>query len=443
MTVANSLHCAAAGRKMERLSISLSRMSLFALGISHQTAPISIREQLAFSVESLPEALASLSAVPGVEGCSILSTCNRTELYVSAEQPITRSLMDWLHDWHQLRPGQVREHLYQLEHSACTYHLIKVISGMDSMIIGEPQVAGQAKQAWQSAQQVGTLDSRLDRMFQHAFSAAKRVRTETGIGRNPVTLPFASLRLARQIFGSLEKLNALLIGAGEMIEDCATHYHDAGLRQITIANRSEDRARHLAGRFGGKAHTLDALPDLLESHDLVIACTASPTAIIDSAMFRRALSRRRHRPIFALDLSVPRNIEPASAELNDLFLYTIDDLHAIIDSAQQERVKAMQEAAAIVEAEVTAFERWLRLQNTTSTLKSLRVRAQTQRDELLEQARADLAHGRDPEDVLQRFGHRLVNRLLHEPSMRLRQAAESADEELLAAARFYFLDDDS
>ncbi len=418
-------------------------MSLFALGISHQTAPISIREQLAFAAEELPEALVSLSAVPGVEGCSILSTCNRTELYVSAEQPITRSLMDWLHEWHRLRPGQVREHLYQLEHSACAYHLIKVISGMDSMIIGEPQVAGQAKQAWQSAQQLGTLDKRLDRMYQHAFAAAKRVRTETGIGRNPVTLPYASLRLARQIFGSLDKLNALLIGAGEIIEDCATHYHGAGIRQLTIANRSENRARELADRFGASAYTLDALPDLLESHDLVIACTASPTAILDSSMFRHALRRRRHRPIFALDLSVPRNIEPASAELNDLFLYTIDDLHAIVDSAQQERLKAMQQAAVIVEAEVTAFERWLRLQGTTSTLKSLRLRAHAQRDELMAQAQADLAHGRDPEDVLKRFGHRLVNRLLHEPSIRLRQAAESDDEDLLAAARYYFLDEDS
>ncbi len=418
-------------------------MSLFALGISHQTAPISIREQLAFAAESLPEALVSLSAVPGIDGCSILSTCNRTELYISSDQTITRELMDWLHEWHQLRPGQVREHLYQLDHSSCAYHLIKVISGMDSMIIGEPQVAGQAKQAWQAAQQAGTLDSRLDRMFQHAFSAAKRVRTETGIGRSPVTLPYASLRLARQIFGSLDRLNALLIGAGEMIEDCATHYHEAGINRLTIANRSEDRARQLADRFGAEAHTLDALPELLGSHDLVIACTASPAAILTEPMFKAALGRRRHRPIFALDLSVPRNIDPASADLDDLFLYTIDDLHAIIESAQQERLKALQQASTIVEAEVTAFERWLRLQGTTSTLKSLRRRAHAQRDQLLEQARTDLAHGRDPDDVLKRFSHRLVNRLLHEPSIRLRQAAESADEDLLAAARYYFLDEDS
>lgn len=418
-------------------------MSLFALGISHQTAPISIRERLAFAAETLPDALASLSALPGVSGCSILSTCNRTELYVSAEQPITRGVIDWLHDWHDLAPGQFREHLYQLDHTACTYHLIKVISGMDSMIIGEPQIAGQAKLSWQTAQEAGTLDSRLNRMFQHAFAAAKRVRSETGIGRNPVTLPFASLRLARQIYGSLDDLNALLIGAGEMIEDCAIHFREAGIKGISIANRNPDRARELAGRFNADAYGLDAVPGLLADNDLIIACTASPKAILDQGMFRSALRQRRRRPMFALDLSVPRNISPDTAELDDLYLYTIDDLHAIVESAQQQRIEALQQAAAIVDSEVTAFERWLRLQGTHKTLKSLRGRAHAQRDVLLERARRELASGHEPEAVIQRFGHRLVNRLLHSPSIRVRQAAESGDEDLLAAARFYFLDDES
>jgi len=418
-------------------------MSLFTLGISHQTAPISIRERLAFAAESLPEALASLSAVPGVEGCSILSTCNRTELYVSSEQAITRSIMDWLHEWHGLPSGQFREHLYQLEHAACIYHLIKVISGMDSMIIGEPQVAGQAKQAWQLAQTTNTLDSRLDRMFQHAFAAAKRVRSETGIGRDPVTLPFAALRLTRQIFGSLDSLRVLLIGAGEMIEDCATHFHASGMNTLTIANRSEERASRLAEQFGARAATLEALPELLGESDLVIACTASPSAIIDRRMFRDALRARRRQPMFALDLSVPRNISADSAELNDLYLYTIDDLRAIVESAQEQRQQSLEQANAIVESEVTAFERWLRLQSTSSTLKTLRQRAQDERDELLQRARQELARGADPEDVMQRLSHRLVNRLLHGPSIRLRQAAEAGDEELLAAARFYFTDEDS
>lgn len=418
-------------------------MSLFTLGVSHQTAPIGIRERLAFAAESLPEALASLSAVPGVEGCSILSTCNRTELYVSSRQAITRSIMDWLHEWHGLVPGQFREHVYQLEHAACTYHLIKVISGMDSMIIGEPQVAGQAKQAWQTAQAANTLDSRLDRMFQHAFAAAKRVRSETGIGRDPVTLPFAALRLARQIFGSLDALRVLLVGAGEMIEDCATHFHASGMKTLTIANRNAERASRLAERFGARSATLDALPELLGKSDLVIACTASPGAIIDRRMFRDALRARRRQPMFALDLSVPRNISPDSASLDDLYLYTIDDLRAIVESAQQKRQESLQQANAIVESEVAMFERWLRLQATSATLKSLRQRAQGERDRMLERARREIARGEDPDEVMRRLSHRLVNRLLHGPSIRLRQAAEAGDEELLAAARYYFTEDDS
>ncbi len=416
-------------------------MSLVALGISHQTAPIAIRERLAFAAETLPEALSSLAGVPGVAGCAIVSTCNRTELYLSGRQTITRAAAEWLHAWHRLAPGQFREHLYQLEQSACIFHLIKVISGADSMIIGEPQVAGQVKQTWQLAHQVGTLDSRLDRMFQHAFAGAKRVRTQTGIGRDPVTLPFATLRLARQIFGDLEPLKALLIGAGEMIEDCAAHFRQSGLTRLTIANRNASRARELADKYGAEGHGLDELDALLPAHDLIIACTASPRAIVSRQALSRATAKRRRQPIFALDLSVPRNIEASAAELDDVFLYTIDDLHAIIESSQQKRLDALNQAIEIIESEVTSFERWLRLQETSSTLKGLRRRAQAERDLLLEQARLQLAAGQDPEAVLQRLSHRLVNRLLHGPSIRLRQAAESADEALLEAARYYFLDE--
>jgi glutamyl-tRNA reductase len=314
---------------------------------------------------------------------------------------------------------------------------------MDSMIIGEPQVAGQAKQAWQQAQAADTLDSRLDSMFQHAFAAAKRVRSETGIGRDPVTLPFAALRLARQIFGGLDSLRVLLIGAGEMIEDCATHFHASGMNTLTIANRSAERAGRLAERFRARSATLEALPALLGESDLVIACTASPSAIIDRQMIRDALKTRRRQPMFALDLSVPRNISADAGNLDDLYLYTIDDLRAIVESAQQQRQEALQQANAIVESEVATFERWLRLQSTSSTLKSLRQRAQGERDQLLDRARQELERGADPEDVMRRLSHRLVNRLLHGPSIRIRQAAEAGDEELLAAARFYFTDEDS
>ncbi|MBB6086466.1 glutamyl-tRNA reductase [Wenzhouxiangella marina] len=416
-------------------------MSLFVLGISHQTAPIAIRERLAFAAERLPDALQSLAAVPSVEGCAILSTCNRTELYLSGSQTTMREAADWLHQWHGLGIGQYQEHLYQLEGSASLFHLIKVVSGADSMIIGEPQVAGQVKQSWQQANDASTLDTRLDRMFQHAFAGAKRVRSETGIGRDPVTLPFAALRLARQIFGPLEGRSALLVGAGEMIEDCATHFNDSGMGQLTIVNRSIERARALAERFSAASHGLDALPSLLPQHDLLIACTASPEAVVTRDMLDRAIGERRHRPLFALDLAVPRNIAPDSSDLDDLFLYTIDDLHEIIEKNQQRRQDALRHAMDLIDSEVIAFERWLHLHESSTTLKQLRRQAQGERDRLLDEARAQIAAGQNPEDVLQRFGHRLVNRLLHGPSIRLRQAAEQADKDLLAAARFFFEDD--
>lgn len=401
--------------------ISLS-MSLSSVGISHHTAPIAIRERLAFAAETLPDALRSLAATPEVVGCAIVSTCNRTEIYTSSRKPITRLVIDWVHDWHGLSPGQYQEHLYQLDQSAAIFHLMKVISGADSMVIGEPQIGGQVKQAWQMAHEIGCLDSKLDRMFQHAFAGAKRVRTETPIGHNPVTLPFASLRLARQIFGSLDALRVLMIGAGEMIEECAVHYRDHGIRKMTIANRSPERARELADRLGATAAQLSELPELLPGHDLVLACTGSKVPILTRDMFRLAINRRRHQPMFALDLSVPRNIEPDSGELADLFLYTIDDLHAIVESGQKERVAALHKAMEIIESEVVAFERWLRLQATSATLKDLRQRAQAERDLLLQQALHELAGGREAEEVVRRLGHRLVNRLLHGPSIRDRKS---------------------
>jgi len=417
-------------------------MSLSVVGISHHTAPIAIRERLAFPAESLTDALRGLAATPDIGGCAILSTCNRTEIFTSSQRSVTHVVTDWIHDWHGLDPGQYQEHLYHLEQSAGIFHLMKVVCGADSMVVGEPQIAGQVKQAWQLARETDTLDSTLDRMFQHAFASAKRVRSETGIGENPVTLPFAAMRLAKQIFGSLENLRVLLVGAGEMIEDCAVHFKDSGIRGMSIANRSLERAEKLAERFGASPHQLDELPELLTAHDMVLACTGSKEPILTRPMLKQSLSKRRHRPMFALDLSVPRNIEPAANKLSDLFLYTIDDLHAIIESGHKQRMAALQKAMEIIESEVTGFERWLRLQNTSETLKELRTRAHHEREALVEQALSDLAGGKDAEEVIRRTSHKLVNRLLHGPSIRLRQAAESDDEALLNAGRFFFLDKD-
>lgn len=416
-------------------------MSVVALGLSHHTAPVAIRERLAFTPEKLPEALLSMHAVAGTRECAIISTCNRTELYAIGDATSIPALLDWVHDWHGVDRGQFGEYLFKLEQRAAVIHLLKVISGMDSMVLGEPQIVGQVKQAWQSAQTLKTLGTVLDRLFQHSFQTSKLVRSETGIGHNPVTLPFAALKLAHQIFGEVGSLVALMVGAGEMIEDCARYFAGQGVRRMTICNRNPDRARKLASQFDARADGLDALPGLLGESDLVIACTASAVPLINRAMTEQALRTRRHRPMFLLDLSVPRNIDSKVAELEDAYLYTIDDLREISEHSHRKRARALGDAMRIVEGQAEAFDRWLNVHAAGEMLRSVRHRAYDERDRLLDQARRELAAGRDPEEVLGRFGHRLTNRLLHAPSMQLRQAAEVTDEELIVAARRLLLDD--
>jgi glutamyl-tRNA reductase len=418
-------------------------MSVFALGLSHQTAPVAIRERLAFTPERLGEALGSMHAVPGIGECAILSTCNRTELYATGENASITALQDWMHDWHAARRGEFREYLFSLHQRMAVTHLLKVTCGMDSMVLGEPQVVGQVKQAWHSAREHNTLGTILDRLFQHSFQTSKLVRSETGIGHNPVTLPFAALKLAHQIFGNVNRLSALMIGAGEMIEDCARHFAGQGIRGLTICNRNPDRAARLAEQFGARSMGLDGLSETLHEHDLVVACTGSSTPLVDRQMIRNALARRRNQPMFVLDLSVPRNVDPDVGEFSDVYLYTIDDLREIAEYGHRKRTEALETATRIVDGQAEAFDRWLNLHAASQTLKSLRYRAFAERDKLLDQARRELAAGREPDDVLARFGHRLTNRLLHAPSIQLRRAAEITDEELMAAARKLLLDDPS
>lgn len=423
---------------MTGLSDNLDCMSLFALGISHQTAPVAIRERLAFTRDELPGALRALQAIPGVRECGILSTCNRTEIYAEGDDGTAALIIDWMHTWHQLSPRRFAQHIYTLHEQAAVIHLIKVCSGMDSMVLGEPQIAGQLKQSWQLAREAATLGPVLDRLYQHAFASAKRVRTETGIGHNPVTLPFAALKLARQIFGDLDQLSALMIGAGEMTEECANHFASAGLKNLRLVNRRPERLAAMAERFGTRARGLDELGSLLEESDIVVTSTASSEPILQAQDFRKALRARRHRPVFVLDLAVPRDVEPATASLADVYLFTIDDLQRIVETNHRKRDQALGQANEIADSEASAFRRWLNLRATNTTLKSLRGQAMAERDRLLDQARRELAAGRDFDDVMQRLAHRLTNRLLHIPSIRLRKAAESADESLLSAARFFF-----
>src|SRR6056297_689025 len=417
-------------------------MSLLALGLSHQTAPVAVRERLAFVPDRLGDALSALQARPGVEECAIVSTCNRTELYVAGAEASIPMLTDWLHDWHGVAGDTYRRELYGHADNAAVTHLLTVTSGMDSMVLGEPQITGQVKQAWTAARESGTLGPILDRLFQHAFQTAKLVRTETGIGHNPVTLPFAALKLAHQIHGDIRRVGALMVGAGEMIEDCCRHFAGQGLTRMTIANRSPQRAERLAAEFAARAIGLDELAEALPNHDVVVASTASPEPVVTAGMIREALRQRRRRPLFVLDLSVPRNVEPEIAELEDVYLYTIDDLREIAQRGHQKRLAALDSARRIVAAQTEAFQRWMNLHATSATLKQLREQAVDERDRLLDRALRDLDAGRDPEDVLRKLGHRLTNRLLHTPSTALRKAAERGDDPMLAAARRLLIDGD-
>lgn len=390
--------------------------------------------------DRLDEALAALHGVDGINECAIVSTCNRTELYATGSEASIPALDDWLHHWHRVQPGTYRSNLYRLAGPEAVAHLLRVTSGMESMVLGEPQITGQVKQSWSGARDAGTLGSVLDRLFQHAFQTAKLVRTETGIGHNPVTLPFAALKLAHQIFGDVTRLGALMVGAGEMIEDCCRHFAGQGLSRMTIANRSPERAARLAGTFAARAIGLDDLGPALPEHDVIVACTGSPDPIITEPMIRAALKQRRQRPLFVLDLSVPRNVEPAIGELESVYLYTIDDLREIAQRGHRQRLEALEAASGIVEGQTDAFLRWLNLYAASATLKALRVKAFNERDELLARALKELAAGNDPSDVMQQFGHRLTNRLLHGPSTALRKAAEQADAPLMDAARRLMLD---
>ena len=384
-----------------------------------------------------------MHAVAGIRECAIVSTCNRTELYASGENASITLLLEWMHDWHGARRGEFQEYLFTLHQRQAVIHLLKVTSGMDSMVLGEPQVVGQIKQAWHFAQEYNTLGTILDRLFQHSFQTSKLVRSETGIGHNPVTLPFAALKLAHQIFGNVNGVSALMIGAGEMIEDCARHFAGQGIRAMTICNRNPERGARLAGQFGAQSMGLDGLAETLHEHDLIVACTGSAKPLIESEMIQKALARRRNQPMFVLDLSVPRNVDPAVGKFGDVYLYTIDDLREIAERGHRKRSQALEAATRIVDGQAEAFERWLNLHAASETLRSLRHRAFAERDKLLEQARRELAAGRDADDVLARFGHRLTNRLLHAPSIHVRHAAEVIDEDLMAAARKLLLEDPS
>ena len=419
-------------------------MRLLALGLNHQTAPLDLREKVAFAPEAMPDALSDLARQPGVNEALIISTCNRTELYVEIEPGSESVAQRWLFDHHRLNERRLDEFLYTHADNAAVRHLFRVATGLDSMVLGEPQILGQVKDAYQAARSAGTLRSSMERLLQQTFAVAKRVRTDTRIGANSVSVAFTAVRLAEKLFANLSDACVLLVGAGETIELAARHLAESRVRRLIIANRSLENAQALAANLSAYAIPLSDLPQHLAEADIVISSTASREPVITRAMVENAIEVRRRRPMFLVDIAMPRDIEASVAELEDVFLYTIDDLRRVIDENLRSRQAAAREAEALIDLQVEHYLAWRHALHDQNPIMQMRRDAETQRDAVLSRARQLLANGRDPQQALEFLANTLTNKLLHAPSASLRDAALRGDTELLrAATRLFEIKDES
>jgi glutamyl-tRNA reductase len=414
-------------------------MAFNILGINHKTAPVALREKVAFSEERLLAALRTLRQESGVAEVVILSTCNRTELYWagSASGP---DLTQWL-ERHHGASLDLASNVYVHQERHAVAHAFSVASGLDSMVLGEAQILGQLKEAYRVAQQAGSTGPALNKLFQAAFSTAKRVRTETRIGANAVSLASATVSLARRMFADFGSLTALLIGAGEMIALTARHLSTQGIKRMVIANRTLPRAQTLATELKAYAVPLTDIPAELAAADIVISCTGSPVPIITKALAEAAVRARRRRPIFMVDLAVPRDIDPAISELEDVYLFSIDDLQQLIDENRQQREVAADGARIVIDEEVARFLAENRAHDAGPAIRALRTQADVIRSQTLEQARRMLATGRSGDEVIEYLANTLTNRLLHAPTQALRHAAELADSTVSEAITRLLLED--
>ncbi|KAA3629638.1 MAG: glutamyl-tRNA reductase [Proteobacteria bacterium] len=413
-------------------------MPLLTIGINHTSAPVALREQIAFAPERMADALRELTGVGPVNEAAIISTCNRTELYCGLENLDDTAVIDWLSRYHSLSRAEIEPFLYRHPDSEAVRHILRVASGLDSMILGEPQILGQVKDAYRTASNAGTLGRLLGKLFQHTFSVAKQVRTDTSIGTSAVSVAFAAVSLAKQIFGDMSRQTALLIGAGETIELVARHLHENQIGRMIVANRTAERAHRLAAQFDGYAIALKEMPTHLPEADIVISSTASQLPILGKGAAERAIKQRKHRPILMVDIAVPRDIEPEVGELDDVYLYTVDDLQEVIEENLRSRREAAKQAEEIIDVQTSQFMNWLRSLGAIATICTYRDNADAVRQEVLNAAMRRLQRGNDPALVLQWLAHSLTNKLIHAPSTRLREAGMDGQDELLEAARELF-----
>ena len=411
---------------------------LLTLGLSHHQSPLDVRERVAFPDAELPDALARLRALPGIAESAIVSTCNRTELMTVADEADEARLVEWWRRERQLPEGLLEKYRYAHRDHGSILHNLRVASGLDSMIVGEPQILGQMKHSFAAAGTAHTLGPVLSRLFQHAFAVAKLVRSRTQVGAHPVSVAYAAVQLARHIFTDFSQQTALIVGAGEIAELMARHLRGQGVSRLLIANRSLDRAQRLAREVSGYALPLHDLPSYLADADLVVSSTGARGLVLERAAVERALLRRRRKPVFMVDLAVPRDIDPRIAELEDVYLYTIDDLRKVVAENLKLRGAEARQAEALVEEYASGFNRWLEARDAAPTIRALREQARGYRDEVLDKARRMVAAGRPVDEVMAFVADTLSHKLVHAPSAALRQADAIEQALLVNSARKLF-----
>ena len=414
-------------------------MQLTAIGLNHQAAPLSIREKLAFAAATLPDAVRGLIESRAAAEAVILSTCNRTELYCVGD---AERVIEWLAEYQNLSIDEIRPYLYTYGCSDTIRHAFRVACGLDSMVLGEPQILGQIKDAVRVAQEQAALDTWLNALFQKTFAVAKEVRTGTAVGENSVSMAAASVKMAEQIFPDVADLNVLFIGAGEMIELVATYFAAKNPKLMAVANRTLPRAQELCEKLGVNAepHLLAELPAILHEYDVVVSSTASQLPIVGKGMVERALRQRHHMPVFMLDLAVPRDIEEEVGELNDAYLYTVDDMMGIVQQGKEARQKAAAEAEVMVSQKVAEFIDWQKSRQSVPLIRALRDEGERARRQVLENAMKQLAKGTPPEEVLERLSVQLTNKLLHSPTRTLNKAGANDSDLVEAVAQIYHLE---
>ena len=415
-------------------------MSLYALGLNHSTTPLSVRETVAFQMDALGPALRELIGIPQVKEAAILSTCNRTEVYFHGSQPAP--VMEWLETFHRIPRASLSPYLYTLPQDRAVAHAFRVASGLDSMVLGEPQILGQMKQAVKIAERAGSLGLVLNRLFQRTFAVAKDVRTNTDIGSASISMAAASVKLAERIFPTLAERRVLLIGAGEMIDLAATHFAARKPKSITVANRTLERGAQLASRIAADAITLNELPERLAQFDIIVTSTASSLPILGKGLLERAIKARRHTPMFIVDLAVPRDVEADAAKLDDVFLYSVDDLANFVKDNLQIRVEAVREVEAMIADQVQSFLRWLGARSVVPTIAALRRHHDQLLSAELDRARRLLAGGAPAEHALEQLAHRITDKCLNAPTEALNRADAAGRAELLSLLhRIYELPD--